>query len=250
MMRNTYRAMVSTALSAFVVFSYAGSAGAVTGTPMSTVSGKTPTSKSTISKVNQAALTEVAKDTGHKKTVFRVSHTRVSKVNKAFAATEIAFKDNRTDAAEVLLVKSGKTWKVKSYGTGGFTCDEAPLAVMNNLKVSVESCLPSQHYYKFTAKQRKVNARAMSDAKLYSSRDDYYMSKMRVIELLKADKYPDYAVQYVSSRVKADWNLNAYLTAFEYFAAGMSDEALCDQLFNDGFTNSEIRHALLRIYGS
>lgn len=210
------------------------------------VSAQQSTSSSETAKVRAAAIAYVARDSGVSARSLRATFVKVSTVNPAYS---YVYANSQFGPVEVLLSKVGRTWRVVNYGTGGFDCNDAPLAVMRNVGATVYECVPGQRYFVYSATQKKVIAAAMIHAKYYVlNSDGARLSKKGLAKQLAFEKFPTYAINAVASSIKANWNANATVTGWRYLELGVSPGQIHDQLVFDGFTSAEASYAVRHLY--
>lgn len=213
---------------------------------VSTSATKTAVSPSEVSKVKSAAFARLAHDSGISVKSMRAISVKFSKINSSYAYVDV---NSQFGPVEVLLSKVGRTWRVVTYGTGGFDCNDAPLAVMRNVGATVYECVPGQRYFVYTATQKKVIAAAMIHAKYYVlDSNGSRLSKKGLAKQLAFEKFPTYAINAVASSIKANWNANATVCGWRYLELGVSPTGIYDQLVFDGFTSAEASYAVRHLY--
>lgn len=226
------------------------SSGAVVGTAHAATpgsEGKSGNPKVTTSELNAvatAAVKKLAAESPFPASSLVVKQVKISKTNGKFALAVVEPINKDTDPASVVLTKVGKTWRVNTYGTAGFDCNNAPLKVLREFKLDVFNCKPTQQYYAFNKAQQKMNAKALTNAKLLVLNGGTSESAMK--RSLKEMRLPDYSIAYAARNVHANYFANAVHAADVYTSFGYKKVYVLKALLEEGFTlpqaNYGIRH--------
>lgn len=133
------------------------------GSPSPAASAVSTSAASDRANITAATVKVLAREARVPAREIRVTTARVSTVNPAYGFARAKLRTVNTDDAEVLLTKVGRTWRVVTYGTGGFGCDESPPSVTREFGVYVNDCNPGDRFYVEHGIERRSRATSTTD---------------------------------------------------------------------------------------